>query len=312
MAEAVGDKARMAKYASAAVSIQSAIRKLLWVEAAGAFKDNTDKNNTLLPQDGNSLALWFRVVEPNSVEAGRISRYLLGNWGKFGASSPEWGGNIGTFPGSMEVHGHAVAGNTERAMELMRLQWGFMLHNANSTQSTFWEGYNADGTFNFKGIYMSNAHGWATGPAAALSTHVLGIRAHAPGGSRYLVSPSPGKLRHCQGSLRFTADHKVTASWQVVEAAPQESTTATAEAFELEIDTSLVWVGARGTVGLPLPAMMDDDAALRLDVDGELHWRRGEERDGIRHDQAARRVWIEMGTLPPQAEPRRSFRLSAA
>jgi len=107
MAEAVGDKARMKKYASAAASIQSAIRKLLWVEAAGAFKDNTDKNNTLLPQDGNSLALWFRVVEPNSTEAGRISRYLLGNWGKFGASSPEWGGNIGTFPGSMEVHGHA-------------------------------------------------------------------------------------------------------------------------------------------------------------------------------------------------------------
>jgi hypothetical protein len=35
---------------------------------------------------------------------------LLGVAGEFGSSSPEWGGDIGTFPGSMEVNAHASMG----------------------------------------------------------------------------------------------------------------------------------------------------------------------------------------------------------
>ena len=52
---------------------------------------------------------------------------------------------------------------------------GFMLGNENGTNSTFWEHYRTDGTFD-GGAYMSNAHGWATGPAAALTFNTLGIR----------------------------------------------------------------------------------------------------------------------------------------
>jgi len=51
-----------------------------------------------------------------------------------------------------------------------------MLASPNSTQSTFWEGFQADGQFAFEGIYMSHAHGWATGPAPALSLYMLGLR----------------------------------------------------------------------------------------------------------------------------------------
>ena len=115
----------------------------------------------------------------------------------------------------MEVHGHFWAGAPQRGMDLIRLQWGYMLSNPNSTQSTFWEGYHKDGTFAYSGIYMSNAHGWATGPAAALSAHVLGIRGLTPGGDSYLVSPSPGDLSHCEGSLTFTPGHRVGVKWKV-------------------------------------------------------------------------------------------------
>ena len=56
--------------------------------------------------------------------AARISDHLKTNWGEFGAGSPEWNGDIGTFPGSMEVHSHFAAGNADRAHDLIRLQWG--------------------------------------------------------------------------------------------------------------------------------------------------------------------------------------------
>jgi hypothetical protein len=50
-------------------------------------------------------------------------------------------------------------------LDLIKRQWGYMLNQQNSTQSTFWEGYQADGQFAFQGIYMSHSHGWAAGPA---------------------------------------------------------------------------------------------------------------------------------------------------
>ena len=40
---------------------------------------------------------------------------------------------------------------------------GYMLNHPNSTASTFWEGYYANGTYAYQGDYMSHAHGWATG-----------------------------------------------------------------------------------------------------------------------------------------------------
>ena len=68
----------------------------------------------------------------------------------------------------MEVLAHMSAGNSTRALQLIRLQWGYMLNYPNSTGSSFWEGFHSDGTFAYKGIYMSNAHGWATGPVIYL------------------------------------------------------------------------------------------------------------------------------------------------
>ena len=75
-----------------------------------------------------------------------------------------------------QVHAHFAAGQNSRAQDLIRLMWGYMLNKAESTQSTFWEGYYSNGSFAYQGIYMSNAHGWATGPASALSFYTLGIR----------------------------------------------------------------------------------------------------------------------------------------
>ena len=192
----------------------------LWDEAKGCFRDNPTSH--VLPQDGNAIAIWFKATTPvrkrpflptfyaqriilsrqardkhreNSQKRQKetvfsqarrvsISSYLKSNWGKFGSSSPEWGGDIGTFPvcrhhhvsicllisssyclsadviiiivcllmsslslsadaaiiiivclcvwlqGSMEVNAHASMGDathTQRAIELIKLQWGCAL-----------------------------------------------------------------------------------------------------------------------------------------------------------------------------------------
>ena len=57
----------------------------------------------------------------------RYTHLQASNWGEFGSGSPEWGGNIGTFPGSMEVNAHAAAGNATRVLGMARLQWATTL-----------------------------------------------------------------------------------------------------------------------------------------------------------------------------------------
>jgi hypothetical protein len=123
----------------------------LWDDAFGAYRDNP--TSSLHPQDGNSLAIWFGITQNHTNRSMLVSNYLKSNWGKYGSASPEWneGNSIGTFPGSMEVFGHFSAGQGKRAVELIRLQWGYMLTSKISTESTFWEGYNVDGSFNFGG-----------------------------------------------------------------------------------------------------------------------------------------------------------------
>eukprot|EP00927_Polykrikos_kofoidii_P042095 TRINITY_DN35962_c0_g1_i1.p1 TRINITY_DN35962_c0_g1~~TRINITY_DN35962_c0_g1_i1.p1 ORF type:complete len:755 (-),score=87.25 TRINITY_DN35962_c0_g1_i1:253-2517(-) len=205
MAAALNQTQQAGEWATASESLRASINSHLWDDKVGAYVDNTDAGNTLHPQDGNSLAVWFNVTRGPTAPPGRASRisdYLASNWGPFGSSSPEWDGNIGTFPGSMEVMAHATGANRpDRALAMARLQWGYMLSNPNSTQSTYWEGYNRDGSFNFGGAYMSNSHGWATGVAAALTLHVLGLRGVSPGAADYVLEPRPGDLRHCQGRL---------------------------------------------------------------------------------------------------------------
>jgi hypothetical protein len=44
----------------------------------------------------------------------RVSSHLRSMWSKYGAQTPEWNNDIGTFPGSLEVAAHMSAGNTNR------------------------------------------------------------------------------------------------------------------------------------------------------------------------------------------------------
>ena len=186
-------------------------------------------------------------------------------------------------------HQHGVtqrlsAGNTSQGLDLIKRQWGYMLRHPNSTQSTFWEGYQANGQYAFQGIYMSHAHGWATGPAAGLTFYVLGLRpvdgSNGGSGSEYIVAPQPSieqGVTWCNGSLAFESGAaSVHVAWSLEHAHTKHGGLRSAEdgafnVFVLTVDSTAHPTAAVGRIGLPLHALgvaTPDEVEITFEVDG--------------------------------------------
>ena len=185
-----------------------------------AFKDS-DTDASVHPEDGNSLALYYDMADSSYFK--RISDQLVTNWGPIGAKCPEMTDNIVPYIESMEVKGHLAAYQATRALELMRLSWGWYLNNPNGTGSTCIEGYLQDGTFGYRAnagysgdySYTSHAHGWSTGPTHALSVYVLGLQLTLPGGSEWMLAPQFGDLTWVEGGYT-TPLGKFSAKWELL------------------------------------------------------------------------------------------------
>ena len=250
LATAEGNGALASQYSGQATALARAINQQLWDPAAGAYRDNS--SSTLYPQDGNSLAVWFGVVD-SPAKTTAILSYLKTNWKPYGAHTPEWTG-IHPFPGSMEIQARLAAGDDEDALTLIRREWGYMLNSPIGTGSTFWEGYNDDGSFAYESTgkgYTSLAHGWATGPTSALTFYVLGIAPDDANG-RYHFVPHPADLSFAQGRITLPAG-PLTASWR-----------RDASQFTMQLTAPS---GTTGEVGVPISGATD-----RITVNGKLAW----------------------------------------
>ena len=211
LASAIGDSASATLYGTEASDLRNAIQSRLWDAAAGMYADVP--GGTLYPQDGNSLALWFGIPDTASQRT-EISTNLRSRWNSFGAVTPERPGAIATFPGSMEVMAHFAADDDETALDLIRLEWGYMLSSSFGTESTFWEGYLQDGGFDYGGSYMSLAHGWATGPTSALTQYVAGVGPDLSSRTQFHFVPHLGDLSRVSaviplalGAVQVTWEH---------------------------------------------------------------------------------------------------------
>jgi hypothetical protein len=242
-----------------ATTLKNAANRLLWDADAGLYRDNP--TSTVHPQDGNSLAVWYGLAS-GAAKQRSISNGLTGNWNKFGATTPEKGGNIGTFPGSMEVQAHFVANQDETGLELIRREWGYMLDSPVGTGSTFWEGYKADGSFDYSGTYMSLAHGWATGPTSALTFYVLGTEPDGADGAFHYL-PHPGDLRYAEGRIQLPQG-RLDASWTRTGSAgaiTERLTSPRGSLGEVGVPTS----GSRISVTLDGRPVWDGDKAVGKD-----------------------------------------------
>jgi hypothetical protein len=187
------------------------------------MRDNPTSD--LYPQDGNSLAVWFGLVDTQQ-RTQDILRRLISQWNSYGAVTPEWNG-ISPFAGSMEVMALFQAGDDNDALTLIRREWGYMLQAPFGTGSTFWEGMSTQGKLVYGGPYESLAHGWSTGPTSALTFYVAGLQPDADGGRSYTVMPHPGDLQQVQASLLMSPGRRVTDSWQ-----------RTPHGFDLQLDST--------------------------------------------------------------------------
>ncbi|MET0401594.1 MAG: alpha-L-rhamnosidase, partial [Cystobacter sp.] len=258
LADVENDAASAASWRAAAARLKTAANARLWNATTGLYRDNP--TSTLYPQDGNSLAVWFGLTDSPAKNA-RIVRTLTSRWNNFGAPTPEKddGGRIGTFPGSMELQAHLVAGDDVNALVLMRREWGHMLSSPMGTASTFWEGMDINGSidFSYGGPFVSAAHGWASGPTSALTFYVLGLMPLSPDG-RYQFIPHRGDLTHVEGTLTLPQG-LVEGSWDYA---------ASASTFTARLKSP---AGTTGTVGIPT----DGSSAVTVTVNGATAWSGG-------------------------------------
>lgn len=110
------------------------------------YHDN--ETTTLMPQDGNTWAIISNLVE-NSTQATSISSALINRWGAYGPPAVEADNAVSPFISAFEIEAHLMAGNASAAIDIMRLEWGFMLDDPRMTNSTFIEGYSFDGSLHY-------------------------------------------------------------------------------------------------------------------------------------------------------------------
>jgi hypothetical protein len=140
-------------------------------------------------------------------QSAAVSQALKARWGVYGAPAPEAGSplTISPFISSFELEAHLVASDPQSALQLIRRQWGFMLNDPRMTNSTFIEGFSADGSLHYAPYTndprVSHAHGWSTGPTSLLSFYVAGIHLTSAGGQTWKIAPQPGGLTELEAGF---------------------------------------------------------------------------------------------------------------
>jgi hypothetical protein len=145
-----------------------------------------------------------------------LSGALARPWGNaFADNDTYFGGasdRVYAFLNYPEVAARFEAGKDASALELLRRSWGWMVDH--DPTNTVWEATGANGDIaNYEQGYSSQAHGWASGAAPALTNSVLGVTPTSNGFATYSVIPHPGDVAWAQGDVP-TPHGAVSVSWE--------------------------------------------------------------------------------------------------
>ena len=81
-----------------------------------------------------------------------------------------------------------------------------MLNDPRMTNSTFIEGYSANGSLHYSPYTndprVSHAHGWATAPTYLLSTYVAGLKLASASGATWVIAPQLGDLTSVEAGFQ--------------------------------------------------------------------------------------------------------------
>ncbi|EPE04798.1 alpha-l-rhamnosidase [Ophiostoma piceae UAMH 11346] len=233
-----------AAWMSAASALRKATIKYCYDGHRGMFRDSAvSSGNPIYPQDANSMAVVFGLVE-NSLVAANITFNLQTNWVTLGGNtkagpypvSPELPGHISLFISSWELQAQFLT-DPDRALVLLSSLWGGYLDRPDGTESTLVEGMylSANSTsppsFDYRwnrgyggtkndtetaARYTSHSHGWSTGPTSALTELFLGLSITGGVKGAWQLHPrfaehGPTKVR---GGFRGPDGNRYEASWE--------------------------------------------------------------------------------------------------
>lgn len=175
-----------------------------YLSVAEGLRGHTPKGN----QTKQAAAM---MALANLVDAKKINQKILT---KDGVE------RMSTFYGYYILEAMAKAGDYEGGLQVIRDYWGGMLDLG---ATTFWEDFNINdaansaridelvpktnfdihgdfGEYCYVGYRHSLCHGWASGPTAWLSTHVLGVSL-SDGGNTATIKPNLGDLEFVEGTF---------------------------------------------------------------------------------------------------------------
>lgn len=201
-----------------AEQVKASINATLFDAERGIYKlSNIDWNNrsgNAVPQDANALAVLWGVAPDDKVDG--ILDWLRENlWGEHGPQpfSPEANMStlISTHISGFELAARFEAGDTEGALDLVRLLWGPMADPEFEFYSgAFFENHQQNGSLT--DANKSLAHSWASGPTWGMSAYLLGIQPVEPGFEEWSVKPQLEELEWAKGSTP-TPQGDIQVSW---------------------------------------------------------------------------------------------------
>ncbi|KAK1840452.1 condensin complex component cnd1 [Colletotrichum chrysophilum] len=207
--------------------LRAAINENLWSEELGVYI-MSEKFTNGFSQDANALAILAGVpgAPTNGSSAPFRSASSILSAMASGLAAPAgalafsnstvaagWAQKVSPYAAAYHLRAALESGDASSAMMLLKKTWAPMANpsNANYTGS-FWETLNADGTPGL-GLVTSLCHGWAAGPTAELSKHVLGVQPTAPGFAEWKIEPQTLGLEWAKGRMP-TVLGDMTVDWR--------------------------------------------------------------------------------------------------
>ena len=181
-------------------------------DQARQCRDTVARLRKYIPDPGNSKQAAALMALADLKDPAALNREVMAVGGA---------ARMSTFYGYYVLQARAKAGDIQGCLDCIRDYWGAMLDLG---ATSFWEDFDlawtenagridelvpADkkdihgdfGNYCYKGFRHSLCHGWASGPTAWLSEHVLGIKILAPGCRRIAVEPELGDLAWARGTF---------------------------------------------------------------------------------------------------------------
>jgi alpha-L-rhamnosidase len=180
-------------------------------ELAAGYRSTVELLEKHVPDPSGNKSAGALLALSGLADAGEMNRGLL---------AVDQTSGVSTFYGYYVLQARALAGDYQGALDVIRQYWGGMLDLG---ATTFWEDFNLDWTENagrideitpegridvhatygdycYVGLRHSYCHGWASGPTAWLSQHVLGIQVLEAGCRAVRIDPHLGDLAWVEGS----------------------------------------------------------------------------------------------------------------